>query len=94
MSARQGKDAYTGEKLDWTLIGSYANDASKEQKRKYKHTSRYSSTIDHVSDGLGLADFRICSWRTSDAKHDLTEVQFLDLCRAVLDHHGFAVIAR
>ena len=26
---------------------------------------------DHVGDGLGAADFKICAWRTNDAKHDL-----------------------
>ncbi|MEX2141650.1 MAG: hypothetical protein WD894_20460 [Pirellulales bacterium] len=43
-------------------------------------------TVDHVADGLGPADFVICSWRVNDAKNDLDRAEFLEVCRAVLAH--------
>ena len=42
--------------------------------------------MDHVGDGLGDADFKICAWRTNDAKNDLTYSEFVALCRRVVEH--------
>ena len=55
--------------------------------RKYKRDfARASSpTVDHVSDGLGSANFKICGWRTNDTKNDLEMSEFLSVCRAVLE---------
>lgn len=89
-----GRDYYTGEELDWSLISQYDNAKSQEDGRKYKHGFALLPTIDHVGDGTGAADFKICSWRTNDAKHDLEMPAFLTLCQAVLEHHGFVVIKR
>jgi hypothetical protein len=89
--ASDGKDAYTGEPLDWSLLSCYDNAESKEGGRAYKHGFACLPTVDHVGDGLGPADFRICGWRVNDAKHDLDMPAFLDVCKAVLEHHGFAV---
>ena len=86
-----GFDAYTGEKLDWSLLSQYDNDASQEQGRRYKHGFALLPTLDHVGDGTGMADFKICGWRTNDAKHDLEMPEFIALCQAVLEHHGFVV---
>jgi hypothetical protein len=69
--ASGGRDAYTGEVLDWKLLGRYDNDASAEGRRTYKHGFAMLPTVDHVGDGLGPADFKICGWRVNDAKHDL-----------------------
>ena len=81
-----GRDYYTGELLDWSLIGQYDNAASKEMRRHYKAKFARLPTVDHVGDGLGAADFKICSWRTNDAKHDLTHIEFVELCRRVVAH--------
>lgn len=89
--ASDGCDAYTGERLDWSLISSYDNNQSPEQGRTYKHGFARLPTVDHVGDGLGPADFKICSWRVNDAKHDLEMPVFLAVCKAVLEHHGFKV---
>jgi hypothetical protein len=45
-------------------------------------------TVDHVNDGLGPADFRICAWRTNDAKNDQSLDEFVALCRRVIDYQG------
>jgi hypothetical protein len=86
-----GKDAYTGEILDWTLIGQYDNDESRERGRHYKREFALLPTVDHVGDGTGCAIFIICGWRTNDAKNDLDLSEFVSLCRAVLEQHGYVV---
>ena len=81
-----GRDHYTGEPLDWPLVGKYSNAESKARKRHYKATLALLPTIDHVGDGLGEADFKLCAWRTNDAKSDLTHDDFVALCRRVVSH--------
>jgi hypothetical protein len=86
-----GVDAYTGLHLDWHLISTYDNEKSREQRRAYKKGLGNLPTVDHVGDGLGAPDFKICSWRVNDAKHDLTLEEFIELCQQVLKHSGFSV---
>lgn len=80
----KGKDAYTGEKLDWQLLSKYNNEESKKLGRVYKQRFALLPSVDHVGDGLGPADFKICSWRTNDAKNDLSLIDFVKLCRKVV----------
>jgi len=54
--------------------------------RTYKAGFALLPTVDHVGDGLGEADFKICAWRTNDAKSDLTHDEFVALCRRVVKH--------
>lgn len=81
-----GKDAYTGEQLDWTLLGKYNNEESKKGGRAYKKGFALLPTIDHVEE-LGVANFEICSWQTNDAKNDLSLDEFKVLCKKVLEHN-------
>jgi len=48
-------------------------------------------TVDHVSASATQASFKICAWRTNDAKNDLSVPDFVALCRRVLEHQGYAV---
>ncbi len=82
--ASRGRDDYTGEQLDWHLISTYNNEESKQGRRSYKAKLALLPTVDHLGDGTGPADFKICAWRTNDAKGDLTFEEFLVLCRKVL----------
>ena len=82
----EGRDAYTGERLDWDLIGTYDNEVSKRDRRAYKKIRALLPTVDHVGDGTGAADFRICSLRTNDAKNDLPLLEFVSLCERVVKH--------
>jgi hypothetical protein len=91
VAASYGRDAYTGEALDWSLLSRYENVESAEGGRSFKHGFAQLPTVDHVGDGLGPADFKICGWRVNDAKHDLDMAAFLGVCRTVLEHHGFLV---
>jgi hypothetical protein len=82
-----GQDHYTGEELDWSLLGRYSNEESKANGRRYKATLALLPSVDHVGDGLGEADFKVCAWRTNDAKNDLSHDEFVALCRRVVAHH-------
>lgn len=84
----ESRDAYTGESLAWELISRYDNDDSRSHRREYKRQFALLPTVDHVGDGTGPADFRICAWRTNDAKHDMSVEEFVALCRRVLRHAG------
>ncbi|MHB1562643.1 MAG: hypothetical protein ACYCXP_00885 [Leptospirillum sp.] len=86
-----GRDAYTGERLDWTLISQYDNDASKKGRHHYKAGFAMLPTVDHVDASASSASFLICAWRTNDAKNDLTTDAFFDLCAKVLIHAGYKV---
>jgi hypothetical protein len=84
-----GKDAYTNEVLDWSLISTYRNEDSKQGRHAYKSRFALLPTVDHVSADATKASFRICSWRTNDAKGDLSIESFLDLCARILTHNGY-----
>ena len=79
-------DAYTREKLRWELISSYNNQKAAAGGRDYKQRFADLPTVDHIGDGKGVPRFVICSWRTNDAKSDLTYENFVSLCKAVLSH--------
>ena len=82
--ASGGRDAYTGERLDWGLNSRYNNEESKQGRRTYKAGFALLPTVDHVGDGTGPADFKICGWRTNDAKGDLSLEEFVALCARVV----------
>ncbi len=79
-----GKDAYTNEDLDWSLVSQYDNEQSTKHGRHYKKKFALLPSVDHVDDGTGAADFKICSWRTNDAKNDMTYKEFVELCKKVV----------
>jgi hypothetical protein len=89
-----GYDSYTGEKLKWSLISQYNNAEAKQQRRDYKRRFALLPTVDHVGNGMGTANFKICGWRTNDAKNALEMSAFLALCQAVLKHNGYVVTKR
>ena len=82
--ARGGRDAYTHELLDWSLISTYENEASRVGRHAYKASLALLPTVDHHAPGAANADFRICAWRTNDAKNDLPIEAFVALCKRVV----------
>ena len=86
-----GKDAYTGEALDWKLISTYRNEDSKKGRHGYKAQFASLPTVDHVMAEASEGSFRVCGWRTNDAKNDLPLAEFLELCEKVLKHAGCRV---
>ncbi|AHI79220.1 hypothetical protein BTRA_3400 [Burkholderia thailandensis USAMRU Malaysia  len=91
--ASNGRDEYTGEVLDWTLISKYANADSQKGRHHYKARFALLPTVDHVDASINSASFKICAWRTNDAKNDMSVDVFLGLCERVLIHAGYAVKA-
>lgn len=79
-------DFYTGEALDWSLVSTYDNHASKAGRSAYKAGFALLPTVDHVARADGGWHFVICAWRTNDAKNDMTHAEFVALCRRVVDH--------
>jgi hypothetical protein len=79
----QGKDAYTGEDLHWTLLSEWKNEKAKKLKRTYKKKFALLPTVDHV-DELGVAKFKICAWRTNDAKNDLSLNELIVFCKKII----------
>jgi hypothetical protein len=89
--ASNGKDFYTGEDLDWSLISKYNNEESLAGRHGYKAGFALLPTVDHIESARNNSGFRICSWRTNDAKHDLSQKAFLELCLRVVRNAGFNV---
>ncbi|MGB7656330.1 MAG: hypothetical protein WBL74_12700 [Novosphingobium sp.] len=85
-------DFYTGEKLDWKLVSTYDNVASKAGRSVYKAGFALLPTVDHVLREDGKWDFVICAWRTNDAKNDMSHAEFIALCRRVVAHAEAAVV--
>lgn len=82
--ASNGSDCYTGEPLEWESISTYCNEESGMRRREYKRELALLPTVDHVGDGLGAPDFRICAWRTNDCKNDLSADELLAFCRRIV----------
>ena len=84
----EGLDFYTGEALDWSLISTYDNEASREGRTHYKAGFALLPSVDHIAGDDPGYDFVICGWRTNDCKNDLSLGQFVAVCRMVLERHG------
>lgn len=82
------RDAYTGDLLDWSLISTYDNSQSKKGGTVYKKRFALLPTVDHAGDTPGDMNFKICAWRTNDAKSDMSLLELIELCAKVLTHHG------
>ena len=87
----QGKDIYTGEELDWSLLSQYNNEDSESGKHGYKAGFALLPTVDHIESSVSKSGFGICSWRTNDAKHDLSYQAFIELCIKVLTHARYSI---
>jgi len=83
-----GKDAYTGQQLNWRLISKWDNKQAKELGSLYKAKFAELPSVDHVSSRRGASEFAICSWRTNDAKNDMTVQEFVSLCKKIVNHFG------
>jgi len=65
-----GKDDYTKEQLKWTLL----NEPGRQPLKP---------TVDHNWE-KGTCKFKICSFKTNDAKSDLSYGDFVELCRKII----------
>jgi hypothetical protein len=90
VEASGGLDHWTGERLDWHLIGTYDNREAAAGKGDHKKQYALLPTIDHRFN-TPTPDFVICGWRTNDAKHDMTPDELLAFCRLVVSHADAAL---
>jgi hypothetical protein len=81
-----GRDHYTGERLDWNLIGTWARAAEGQRGAEYRRQFLRLPSIDHDFTNPGDPQFHICSWRMNDAKNDLTLEESLALAKKVERH--------
>ena len=79
-------DAYTGRPLRWELIQACDDDESKQGKREYKDLFADLPTVNREDEELGKPRFKICSWRTSDCKNDLTVGELLRFCHEFIEY--------
>lgn len=61
----QGRDIYTGEELDWSLLSQYNNEDSESGKHGYKAGFALLPTVDHIDSSVSKSGFCICAWRTN-----------------------------
>jgi len=87
----QGRDVYTGEDLDWSLVSQYNNEKSESGRHRYKAGFALLPTVDHIDASSPTSGFCICGWRTNDAKNDLSHQGFIELCIKVLKGAGYRV---
>jgi hypothetical protein len=90
----EGRDAYTGEMLDWRLISTYNNEDSASGRHAYKAGFALLPSVDHTQADATAVSFKICAWRTNDAKNDMSLDVFIELCKKVLEHTGYDVERR
>jgi len=83
--ASGGLDHWTGESLDWHLIGTYDNREAATGKGEHKKLYALLPTPSQPS-GSPEPAFVICAWRTNDAKHDMTPEELVTFCRRVVAH--------
>lgn len=79
--ASNGLDDYTGQGLRWDLLGQHVNSYKDDKKELDQAPS-----ADRVGDARSDPEFKICARVTNNAKGSLSEQDFLDLCRHVVDH--------
>jgi hypothetical protein len=80
----RGRDFYTNERLDWSLLSKYDNAKSHAGGSSYKSKFALLPTVDHVGANSRIPNFEICGWRTNDCKNDLSLAELRAFCRKVL----------
>ncbi|MDD3595882.1 hypothetical protein [Sulfuricurvum sp.] len=80
----EGRDFYTGDMLDWSLLNTFGNEEN--GIKNYKKEPKL-PTIDHLN-GRSTIDllFVVTGWAVNDAKNDLSYEELLVLCQKILDH--------
>lgn len=86
VEASQGVDHFTGEELDWGLIGKWRNEDATNRAINQKKKFNRLPTVDHFSRKNGKNQFVICSWQINDMKNDNEYSEFLELCWKVLNY--------
>jgi len=84
VTGSEGLDAYTKGKLHWNLLSKWSNEEAINRGRLHKREFYLLPTVDHVGDGSGEPEFKICAMLTNDVKSDLSYEELLDFCEKLL----------
>jgi hypothetical protein len=85
----EGLDCYTKKKLHWHLLSKWNNEEAKNRGRQYKREFYLLPSVDHVGDGRGEPEFKICAMLTNDVKSDLSHEELLVFCEELLKAAGW-----
>jgi hypothetical protein len=77
-------DPYTGETMDYKLIGTW--DTSVDQPEGYSKQFRLLPSVDHVDPWGTELHMEICSLRINRCKGSLTPDEFINVCRRVVEY--------
>ncbi|MDE2711476.1 MAG: hypothetical protein OXI65_06940 [Acidobacteriota bacterium] len=89
----KGHDFYTGELLEWCLIGKYDNDKAEREGLEYRRDLALLPTVDHENPEAQDPVFRICGMQTNDCKSNLTVGELKDWCKKFLKAQGREIIS-
>lgn len=78
----EGRDAYTGEKLDWHLISTYNNEDSELRRHAYKAEFALLPSVDHVAAEATAASFKI--WSITGSEYNGVRSIMTNTCSAKL----------
>lgn len=82
-----GIDYYTGDELNWKITLADKQAGTEPEKKEAASTEKRQErvTFDHINGrNLTKLKFVVCAGKTNDAKNDLTQDEFVKLCRAVV----------
>ena len=88
-----GQDFYTGELLEWSLIGEYDNDKAEQKGLEYRRELALLPTVDHEDPEAEEPVFRICGMQTNDCKSNLTVEELKDWCKKFLRAQGCDIVS-
>ena len=83
--AGDGTDPFTGDKLQWDRIDTWASAAPKNGVNPEKDFSLL-PTVDHIDPDADAIGFEICSWLVNDSKGQLSALEYVDYCGRVVAH--------
>jgi hypothetical protein len=76
-------DPYTGEKMDWAIIGTWDPVGKNYDPGTFKKKYSLLPTVDHTNPDKDTLEFEICSWIVNSCKNDMNRDEFLAFCKKV-----------
>ncbi len=76
-------DAYTGQILNWKLLGKFDSKMAREHGLSYKTLYSDIPTASLLKGGAGHTKIVICAWVVEECKGDLSFKEFSQICVAV-----------
>jgi len=84
--ASDGKDPFTGEKLQWDRVNTWSSVARVPRTANQEKEFSLLPTVDHIDPDSDTVGFEICSWLVNDSKGELSAQEYVEYCRLVVAH--------